>query len=450
MEGDWPTLDFNKFPNNMISGLTTHEINEAMNQQYTFNELDEYLHVSPKTSQFSNATDKQIEDASNNLIPKGTKARNKWAVGLYMKWEAQRFSMSGDDQTIPIPKASELKHASLQQLDYWLAKFIFEVVNSNGGRYPRDSLISIVAGINSHLKEERSIDLFKQDDFRHFRSILDAACIESSRQGIGICKKQAEVITATEEELLWTKKALGGHTSRALIDTLVFYNGLHFALRSGKEHRDLNIDQIKVKEPNENTEFYVLEYHENVSKTNFGGLKHRRVEPKIVRHVDTMSIRNPERSHALLLKKYLELRPSNSPPAFYLTPITSSSNDQGRWFKTTPIGHNTLSTTVKRLCNLVGIEGFKSNHSLRATCATRLFNEGVDEQIIMSRTGHRTTTGVRSYKRMGEIHHYNSSVVIDNQAIQRLQNQESATNNFTFNFHQGCNVIINNTNKNNQ
>jgi hypothetical protein len=42
--------------------------------------------------------------------------------------------------------------------------------------------------------------------------------------------------------------------------------------------------------------------------------------------------------------------------------------------------------------------GFFSNHSLRATCATRLFQAGVDEQLISKHTGHRSVA-VRSYKR---------------------------------------------------
>jgi hypothetical protein len=42
--------------------------------------------------------------------------------------------------------------------------------------------------------------------------------------------------------------------------------------------------------------------------------------------------------------------------------------------------------------------GFYSNHSLRATCATRLFQCGVDEQLIAAKTGHRSLA-IRSYKR---------------------------------------------------
>jgi integrase len=43
------------------------------------------------------------------------------------------------------------------------------------------------------------------------------------------------------------------------------------------------------------------------------------------------------------------------------------------------------------------------NHFLRATAATRLFEAGVDdydEHLIMQRTGHSITAGVRSYKRV--------------------------------------------------
>lgn len=51
------------------------------------------------------------------------------------------------------------------------------------------------------------------------------------------------------------------------------------------------------------------------------------------------------------------------------------------------------------MCKEAGVVGYKTNHSLRTTTATRLFHAGVDEQLIMERTGHRSTDGVRSYKR---------------------------------------------------
>jgi hypothetical protein len=46
-----------------------------------------------------------------------------------------------------------------------------------------------------------------------------------------------------------------------------------------------------------------------------------------------------------------------------------------------------------------GYQGYYTNHSLRVSTATRLFDKCVDEQLIMARTGHSSTDGVRAYKR---------------------------------------------------
>ena len=53
---------------------------------------------------------------------------------------------------------------------------------------------------------------------------------------------------------------------------------------------------------------------------------------------------------------------------------------------------------MARMCSAAGMIGFKTNHSLHVTLATRPFKEGVDEQLIMAKIGHRSTDGVRSYK----------------------------------------------------
>lgn len=47
-------------------------------------------------------------------------------------------------------------------------------------------------------------------------------------------------------------------------------------------------------------------------------------------------------------------------------------------------------------------QGHYTNHSLRALAVTRLYDAGIDEQLITEKTGHRSTS-VRSYKRMNEV-----------------------------------------------
>ena len=59
-----------------------------------------------------------------------------------------------------------------------------------------------------------------------------------------------------------------------------------------------------------------------------------------------------------------------------------------------------------------GINGYKTNHSLRATAATRLYQAGVDEQLIMEKTGHRSLEGMRSYKRTNTVQQENISDIL--------------------------------------
>ena len=58
-----------------------------------------------------------------------------------------------------------------------------------------------------------------------------------------------------------------------------------------------------------------------------------------------------------------------------------------------------MDGTVARLCKSAGIPGYRTNHSLHTTTSTRLYQAGVDKQLVMEQTGHQSLEGVRSYKR---------------------------------------------------
>ena len=89
--------------------------------------------------------------------------------------------------------------------------------------------------------------------------------------------------------------------------------------------------------------------------------------------------------------------PPNRPAhALYLKALKRPKGEV--WFQKAPIEHNTLSKTVSRLMSSANIPGKFSNHSLRSTSTTKLHNAHVDEQLIMLRTGHSSTKGIRCYK----------------------------------------------------
>ena len=57
------------------------------------------------------------------------------------------------------------------------------------------------------------------------------------------------------------------------------------------------------------------------------------------------------------------------------------------WYSNVAVGDNTLASTIKRICERGGLSGYRTNHSLRATAATRMYDKGVDKQLICEKTG---------------------------------------------------------------
>ena len=124
-----------------------------------------------------------------------------------------------------------------------------------------------------------------------------------------------------------------------------------------------------------------LVYTKNVSKNNPGGLKHCKLSAKEVNHQE-----NQEFSQRCFV--YSNVMLATDRPTllrimlFYLTPIKNPKTSV--WYTTVPVGHNTLSTTMRRLCSQAGVSGYITNHSLHVTAATRLFKKGIDEQLSMA------------------------------------------------------------------
>ena len=96
---------------------------------------------------------------------------------------------------------------------------------------------------------------------------------------------------------------------------------------------------------------------------------------------------------------------AKSKDAFYYTALRKKPEDPSMpWFSAVPVGWNKLDRMVKDIFLDAGIEG-KTNHSLRVAGATRMYNQGIQEKTIQSRTGHKSVEALRVYERPGVKQH---------------------------------------------
>ena len=94
-----------------------------------------------------------------------------------------------------------------------------------------------------------------------------------------------------------------------------------------------------------------------------------------MKHQLVENTENPKWCFVHIYKEYMARCPLDRPPnAFYLQPPAEPHGNI--WFSSTPCGHNTLQNMVPGLMKSAGYNGYYTNHSLRASCATHLFDSG--------------------------------------------------------------------------
>ena len=74
---------------------------------------------------------------------------------------------------------------------------------------------------------------------------------------------------------------MGDATPQSLLDTMLYMNGLYFAVRGGKEHRILRHKPSQIKLIEKHGERPYLMYTKDLSKNHPGGLKGRKSNQKL-------------------------------------------------------------------------------------------------------------------------------------------------------------------------
>lgn len=135
-----------------------------------------------------------------------------------------------------------------------------------------------------------------------------------------------------------------------------------------------------------------LEFHGRSCKNVQGGLKHKKVETKNIKHYE-----RHDNKHCVvkIYEKYLSLIPNAGP--FYRRHMEGNVLK----FSSQVIGEKKLGVMMKKLFLDAGIGTTGrniTNYSGKVGCCTSLFNSGFDDQTVRSRSGHRSSA-VELYKR---------------------------------------------------
>ena len=175
-----------------------------------------------------------------------THAQTKWCIDTWLEWHSHHVSIAKTESEKPPP----LEEMDNKQLNHWLSCFVMEVRCKDGLEYVGNTIHSLVCEIQCHLRAQKPgivVDFLSGPEFHRLQSVMDAKMKSLKKSGIGIKRKQAEAISYKDEELLWKSGHLGESSPKVLLDTMVWMNGLFFALWSRSEHRNLTFDQLECR-----------------------------------------------------------------------------------------------------------------------------------------------------------------------------------------------------------
>ena len=337
---------------------------------------------------------KSLHTYQAGFVPKNTSVNTKWAVKNFIDWQTCYNSCHPKE---PCPDDVLLSDNPVE-LSLWLQRYIL----GTRKKVILQKHYLLLCGLYRYMKEkkERVLNIFNREDpdFKKLFKTCDSYFRELRDDGVGSESSTTEALTKEDEEKLWVSKVLDPSNPKGLLNAVFFLNGKNFALRGGTEHRSLKLSQIKKNISPEGKIQYT--YTENCSKNRAGGFNQLNVPNKVVHQYQDLGA--GERCHVYILDTYLAKLPPNAEDMdiFYLHPNQNSAAKV--WYASVPIGKNILSKMLKTMCSEAGIEGNKSNHSLRAYAATELFQAGISEKVIQDRTGHRSLDGLRKYEHISE------------------------------------------------
>ena len=153
---------------------------------------------------------------------------------MYREWRLYRHGLGLDYIACDLEDRSTITGSSLI---YALCRFITEVKKVDGTDFPGKTLYDILICIQFHLEcLGFAFKIINDPAFCDVKYTLDNTMKMHVASGIGLSVRQAQVLSVTDEDYLWSLGLLGVLNPQQLLNTVVFSVGKGFALRAGKEH----------------------------------------------------------------------------------------------------------------------------------------------------------------------------------------------------------------------
>ena len=338
-------------------------------------------------SQGSDLGQEQLNEIEQKAQAKSTKKATEWGLKKFDKWCEKR--------AIKV----DLKTIDKKELNKILRKFNAEVKTEKGQALTPSALTGIRAAIHRHLTSaplSRNVNILQDSDFVSANKMFEAkAKLFTKEQNVK--PKHKPFIEYGDMEKL-NKYFMEGQNNgiwrnpEKLVEYVWFSLCYHFARRGREGWRELNKQSFEIKVDDTGAR-YVTEKLTEQTKNHQGGSKQSDQLFSDVRMYETSNGLNPVTAFEFYLSK---VRPECD--ALFQTPNKNYARSPAEhWYKNEPLGKNAIAKIMERLSVKAELSQRYTNHCVRASAVTHLFQRGVDTKKICSITKHKDERSLTHY-----------------------------------------------------
>ena len=272
------------------------------------------------------------------------------------------------------------------EMDELLSKFYVEVRKQDGSFYSQ----TIRSGLQRKFQEDDlTIDIVNDTAFKQSNVVFQAQLVQLKKKGFGKVNHKPS-ITDNDLEKLYQSCAFKQDNPQTL-QNKVFFDIMLYLCRRGRENlRELNKDSFSLKMFPDGTE-YVMKTEDELTKNHRENDTTQDNEGGIM--MATGDSNCPVKSFKLYISK---LNPKLE--TFFQRP-KAVINEDGPWYDAQVVGVKTIGNWMKRISERASLSKVYTNHSIRATSITLLDKKGLEARHIMSVSGHKSETSIRSYSK---------------------------------------------------
>ncbi|XP_062593498.1 uncharacterized protein LOC134254976 [Saccostrea cucullata] len=277
---------------------------------------------------------------------------------------------------------------STEEMDCLLRKFYAETKRVNGEVYAKKSMISLRYGLQKHFLKTRKEDIINDEAYKTSNEMFKAVLVKLKKDGVGE-SKQKEPITPEDLSKLYDTE-FSTETPTALQKKTIFEYIYYFCNRGRENIRELQKEDFTISTDSTGREYVTV--RERQTK-NHRGDDLMDTSVKQGRMYDRPGDPNcPVAS----FKKYLgKLHPNN--PNFWQRAKRKFDESDETWYDNSPVGKNALYAFMANLSAEAKLSKRYTNHCIRATSISTLDHQGIEARHIMSVSGHKNETSIKSY-----------------------------------------------------